>query len=114
MPNWAFNTLNICGDEKAIEDIKNKLCSKDRVFDFESIRPMSKELDLTAGSDENTLFAYCYKNNILMPCRRSEFLSPRFTLSREDVEKRNYTDKDIELGKKYYDNLAKYGFTRLS
>ena len=47
MPNHCSNRIEISGEPKDVKIVKKFLKSEERIFDFNNIRPMPKELEDT-------------------------------------------------------------------
>ena len=105
MPNWVFNKVYFYGDKSRIQKLKNFLATEDSVFDFNTIIPMPKELNLVSGSDEDFSIkcAKAYRDHGLIT-------TSFYEESKWQKEKMSFMDW-VALGNKYLANKEKYGAT---
>lgn len=137
MPNHVRNRLILKGDQSQINEIAERYKLDDDIvgsLDFNKIIPMPKELDITSGSDETTciplyLKAVCpitppidnldiekfdtetYKA-VLERLQVNDFFN-NYEISK--IMERNLDIDNIQdlldKGRKYVDNVRKYGYT---
>lgn len=91
MPNHVKNELYFeCGNNERISELMNTIKGEDTLFDFNKVIPMPKELDIESSSrGDNGLDAYKdYINYGIKP---------------------NVDEYDLALGKKYFENIVKFG-----
>lgn len=114
MPNWVRTRLTFNGEKNRVAEIKElvKTTGKDddtNEFDFNKIVPMPEELDIPSSSSGDWGMRYLLLN------AKHSFLwteDDRSFMERMKKQKENDPDRfneDIELGKKYLSNIAKYG-----
>lgn len=118
MPNWAFNTLTIAGDEKRLQELKDHVGVSDNQFDFNTIILMPRPLYDTESSlkTDQLLGFYCYLNNLDVPddCPSTAVYDTYRDCKdqkKEAIEDANkLTQKELDYGKRAYDNLIEYGY----
>ena len=118
MPNWVRTRLTFNGEQNRVAEIKElvKTTGKDdegkdytNEFDFNKIVPMPEELDIPSSSSGDWGMRYLLLN------AKDSFLwteDDRSFMERMEKYKEKNPDRfneDIELGKKYLSNIAKYG-----
>ena len=113
MPNYVQNILNIEGDKKEVDKVLKAVSNAYRIFDFERLIPMPRELEIEAGTRTQKGFQHYQKfvGEYFLKIRDSEKI--------EDIPKNaekeylaNHSEVDIqtwELGKKAFENYTKYG-----
>ena len=100
MPNWVLNKVCFAGNKNKIKEIKDYLKTEELEFDFNKILPMPEELNVPASSDENIARA-CYKAKLAGEVTVKE-------LTEYDLQRMSF-DEWAALGKKYENNVKKYG-----
>ena len=118
MPNWVTNYIQMEGDAKQIEKIKEEI-KMDwgglGTIDFNKLIPMSKDLEITAGSTTNRglkaykLFAELYQ----LGAKRTKEELLNIPQEREDAflkHKPEITKEEWEVGKQAYHNILNYGY----
>lgn len=121
MPNWVKNILEISGNPKSVKKVANFMEGTDNegrknCFDFNKLIPMPEDLLIESGSvSKLSLLVYRYKiygleTENLLRCR--SFDEEDMKLSLEDYVAKLISGKyvDLDLGRKVYENLLKYGF----
>lgn len=103
MPNHVTNTIRFNGSKEDVERIMAFVKSDESEFDFNKIIPMPEELNVESGSrGEDGLEAYReYLRTGVQPKE----------ITNKYGYKRTIEDETFELGKRYYDNIKKYGCT---
>ena len=61
MPNYVQNILNIEGDKKEVDRVLKAVSNAYRAFDFERLIPMSRELEIEAGTRTQRGFQHYQK-----------------------------------------------------
>lgn len=139
MPNWVRNKIMV-GSEEKLRKIRELNSSKDPEskgeFDFNTVIPMPKELNIECGSrswrglslyltsldpacpyfgDRKQKLSHEKMNNVYASLSKTLFADSIERLSKEKIDKirkdnPNDFDKLVDLGKKNYENLTKYGY----
>jgi hypothetical protein len=119
MPNWVRTRLTFNGEQSRIDELKAFVKSETKdesgelhtnLFDFNKVIPMPEELKIVSGSSGEWGMHYLLLN------AKSSFLwteDDRSFMERLEKQKEENPDRfneDIELGKKYLNNIAKYGY----
>ena len=118
MPNWVRTRLTFNGEQNRVAEIKElvKTTGKNaqgkytNEFDFNKVIPMPEELNIPSSSSGDLGMRYLLLN------AKHSFLwteDDRSFMERMEKEKEENPDsfnEDIELGKKYLINIAKYGY----
>lgn len=101
MPNHVNNTLTFHGNPERIAELIASVKGKDTDFDFNTLIPMPESLNIESGSrGEDGLVAYKeYLRTGIKPKKITNRYGYEATIS----------DEAFELGKQYYENMAKYG-----
>ena len=120
MPNWVRTRLTFNGDRSRIDELKAFVKSETKdesgelhtnLFDFNKVVPMPEELNIESGSSGDWGMRYLLLN------AKSKFLwsdDDRSFMERMEKQKEENPDRfnnDVELGKKYLNNISKYGHT---
>ncbi len=120
MPNWVRTRLTFNGDQSRIAELKAFVKSETKdesgelhtnLFDFNKVVPMPEELNIESGSSGDWGMRYLLLN------AKSSFLwtdDDRSFMERMEKQKEENPDRlnnDGELGKKYLNNISKYGHT---
>lgn len=124
MPNWVRNVINVSGSEKDVDNFLAHIKNENTDFDFNTVIPMPKSLEVVSGDITDVSILYYlsnrltapveeYENNdLLKEMRRFAFRSLREEIDRcrEQVESGSLDgDKLYEQGRVYVDNFLKYG-----
>jgi hypothetical protein len=118
MPNWVRTRLTFNGEQSRIDELKKFVTGEEEsvgatytiLFDFNKIIPMPEELNIESGSSGDWGMRYLLLN------AKSKFLwsdDDRSFMERMEKQKEENPEsfnRDIELGKKYLNNIAKYGY----
>ena len=120
MPNWVRTRLTFNGEQSKIDELKAFVKSETKdesgelhtnLFDFNNVVPMPEELNIESGSSGDWGMRYLLLN------AKSSFLwtdDDRSFMERMEKQKEENPDRfnnDVELGKKYLNNISKYGHT---
>ena len=120
MPNWVRTRLTFNGEQSRIDELKAFVKSETKdesgelhtnLFDFNKVVPMPEELNIESGSSGEWGMRYLLLN------AKSSFLwtdDDRSFMERMEKQKEENPDRfnnDVELGKKYLNNISKYGHT---
>jgi hypothetical protein len=119
MPNWVRTRLTFNGEQSRIDELKKFVTGEEEsvgathtiLFDFNKIIPMPEELNIESGSSGDWGMRYLLLN------AKSSFLwtdDDRSFMERMEKQKEENPEsfnRDIELGKKYLNNISKYGHT---
>jgi hypothetical protein len=120
MPNWVRTRLTFNGEQSRIDELKAFVKSETKdesgelhtnLFDFNKVVPMPEELNIESGSSGDWGMRYLLLN------AKSSFLwtdDDRSFMERMEKQKEENPDRfnnDVELGKKYLNNISKYGHT---
>lgn len=120
MPNWVRTRLTFNGKQNRVAEIKElvKTTGKDdegkdytNEFDFNKVIPMPKELDIPSSSSGEYGMRYLLlnaKHPISWTVDDRSFME---SMEKKKEENPDRFNEDIELGKKYLSNIAKYGHT---
>ena len=118
MPNWVRTRLTFNGKKNRVAEIKElvKTTGKDdegrdytNEFDFNKVIPMPEELDIASSSSGEWGMSYLIlkaKSSILWTKDDRSFME---RMEKQKEENPDRFNEDIELGKKYLSNIAKYG-----
>lgn len=119
MPNWVRTRLTFNGEQNRVAEIKElvKTTGKDdegkdytNEFDFNKVIPMPKELNIPSSSSGDWGMRYLLlnaKHSISWTEDDRSFMEHMEKVKEENPDRFN---EDIELGKKYLSNIAKYGY----
>jgi hypothetical protein len=107
MPNWTTNTVTINGKKEDVLALKTFMKSEDRNFDFEKLIPMPASLWMTSGSITDIAIKAA-KNGKLPQDARITFPFD-VSMSEDKRETLNNEADLIAYGKRYLDNIKKYG-----
>jgi hypothetical protein len=120
MPNWVRTRLTFNGEQSRIDELKAFVKSETKdesgelhtnLFDFNKVVPMPEELNIESGSSGDWGMRYLLLN------AKHSFLwtdDDRSFMERMEKQKEENPDRfnnDVELGKKYLNNISKYGHT---
>ena len=120
MPNWVRTRLTFVGKKDRVDEIKElvKTTSKDdkgkdytNEFDFNKVIPMPEELNIPSSSAGKWGMEYLIlnaKDSILWTEDDRSFMERMEKLKDDNPDRFN---ECIELGKKYLNNISKYGYT---
>ena len=120
MPNWVRTRLTFNGDKNKVSEIKElvKTTGKDdegkdftNEFDFNKVIPMPVELNIPSSSSGDFGMKYlCLnaKNSILWSEDDRSFME---RMEKQKDENPDHFNEEIELGRKYLINIAKYGYS---
>lgn len=118
MPNHVRNILQFGGDRSEIDRLLAHVKSQDSAFDFNTIIPMPKTLDIVSGSRTNLgLEAVKYLDTGAVPGKHSHLLhwwrqeEPSLPLERYIDILVERGQCDLNLGEVARDNLRDYGFS---
>lgn len=105
MPNIAENILKIKGTKQQIEEVVNYLNpndNKSEVIDFNNIKKMPSDLDITASSLGDVFYEYLYNNEKIDDLK----------LLKKTFVNGNVNDikKGLELAIAYNNNIKNYGY----
>ena len=101
MPNHVTNKIRFNGSKEDVERIMAFVKSDESEFDFNKIIPMPEELNVEAGSrGDDGLEAY---REYLRTGIQPKEITNKYGF------KRVIEDEDFALGKRYYENIQKYG-----
>lgn len=117
MPNWVRTRLTFNGEQNRVAEIKElvKTTGKNaqgkytNEFDFNKVIPMPEELNIPSSSSGDLGMRYLLlnaKHPILWTEDDRSFMESMKKVKEENPDRFN---ADIELGKKYLSNIAKYG-----
>ena len=118
MPNWVRTRLTFNGEQNRVAEIKElvKTTGKNaqgkytNEFDFNKVIPMPEELNIPSSSSGDLGMRYLLlnaKHPILWTEDDRSFMESMKKVKEENPDRFN---ADIELGKKYLINIAKYGY----
>ena len=118
MPNWVRTRLTFNGEQNRVAEIKElvKTTGKNaqgkytNEFDFNKVIPMPEELNIPSSSSGDLGMRYLLlnaKHPILWTEDDRSFMESMEKVKEENPDRFN---ADIELGKKYLINIAKYGY----
>ena len=103
MPNHVTNTIRFNGSKEDVERIMAFVKSDESEFDFNNIIPMPEDLNVESGSRGEWGLA-AYRQYIRTGVKPKE-------ITDEWGHTKSVDDEEFELGKKYHNNLMKYGCT---
>lgn len=119
MPNWVRTRLRFNGEKNRVAEIKKlvKPTGKDdegneytNGFDFNKVIPMPEELKIPSSSSGEWGMRYLLlnaKHPILWTEDDRSFME---RMEKQKEENPDRFNEDIELGKKYLNNISKYGY----
>ena len=118
MPNWVRTRLTFNGEQNRVAEIKElvKTTGKNaqgkytNEFDFNKVIPMPEELNIPSSSSGDLGMRYLLlnaKHPISWTEDDRSFMEHMEKVKEENPDRFN---EDIELGKKYLSNIAKYGY----
>lgn len=118
MPNWVRTRLTFNGEQNRVAEIKElvKTTGKNaqgkytNEFDFNKVIPMPEELNIPSSSSGDLGMRYLLlnaKHSFLWTEDDRSFMEHMEKVKEENPDRFN---EDIELGKKYLSNIAKYGY----
>ena len=120
MPNWVRTRLTFNGEQNRVSEIKElvKTTGKDdegkdytNEFDFNKVIPMPVELNIPSSSSGNWGMRYLNlnaKHPILWTEDDRSFMKD---MEKQKDENPDHFNEEIELGRKYLINIAKYGYS---
>lgn len=120
MPNWVRTRLTFNGEQNRVAEIKElvKTTGKDdegndytNEFDFNKVIPMPEELNIPSSSYGDRGMKYLLlnaKHTILWSDDDRSFIE---SMKKQKEEDPDLFNESIELGKKYLNNISKYGHT---
>jgi hypothetical protein len=106
MPNWTSNTVTVNGKKNDVLALKNFMKSKDSAFDFENLVPMPKSLWMVSGSITNIAIKAAQTGKVDLKSISFPF---DVSMDRNNTEFLKDEKDLIAYGKRYLDNIAKYG-----
>ena len=119
MPNWVRTRLTFNGDRSRIDELKTFVKSETKdesgkfhtnLFDFNKVVPMPEELNISSSSSGDCGMRYLLlnsKHSILWTDDDRSFME---RMEKQKEENPDRFNEDIELGKKYLNNISKYGY----
>lgn len=126
LPNWVSTEIKITADKETIKRIVANVIDENDEFDFNRVVPMPESIrDTEAGTVADEYIAMALTSGLKeikedetweRLVRKGKFFGGVDSLKRayERAKDRNYSPEDIEkytaIGKKYLDNLEKYGY----